>query len=297
MGRRGERCRRAPARLADVTPAAAFFRRGVISALACATLFAGAQASEIHEHRESRDRPDSVGRPDHAALLAACGGLQTLGALPARLRAAQDCALRTERDIGFEDPQLSAVYAALAAYIAQGEGKAVAAAALPYRRRAFEAAQRRRGPASIETAERALAYARGWILSGRCEPFDPRVLALVDAAAAGFMSSTADTATRRAGLSAAASAYADGFAYAKAADTLLTARALGGADLDAVSWERAAIWSARAGQLQQAADAFRSALAAGPTPRERLRITQSLKRVLFELGDLDALREMKSPAE
>lgn len=223
-----------------------------------------------------------------------CSAAEVGADLETRLVAARDCSMATERAVGFEDPRLPDLYARLAKGIAAIRGRKAAIKALPYRRRSFRASERVLGAEDPRTGGAALDFARGWILTGRCEDRDPRVLTLLASARRGFEAAAAPE--RFEGLRAAAMAYADVLAFEEAIETMLAAgdREDG---LSAPEWERLGLWRHRVGALPGAADAYRNAIAAEPGARDRLRMRQSLKQVLFEVGDLEGLRALEATSE
>lgn len=220
-------------------------------------------------------------------------GCSALGAAmedASRRVAARDCALAEERRLGPDHPDLIALYERIAETLAQGRGGVAAQAALPYRRRAHRTAQRLLGEQSFAAGAAALRYAQASILAGRCEAQDPRVIRLLDAAAAGMRAGAADA--RRVGLKDVAMGYADALLYARALTVMLEAGGPKGAQLRAEEWERVGLWRHRLRDAPGAAAAYRRALALAPPPQDRFRLRQSLKQALFEMGDLDGLEAL-----
>lgn len=230
----------------------------------------------------------------------ACVRAESAAELPSRVAAARECARAAEDSAGFTDPRLIDLYDRLGRGIAGARGTKAAIAALPYRRRAYRSADRLLGPEAGRTGQAALDHARGWILTGRCEGHDPRVLRLLEAARRGYAGAAAGR--RFTAYRAIAAAYADVLAYELAEETMLDAGAgatVGGdaaPALGALEWERLGVWRLRRGALGPAAEAYRAALAATPAaePRDAHRMRQALRRILFEQGDLDSLRALEA---
>lgn len=209
----------------------------------------------------------------------------------ARIDAAHACAVAQEEALGPQDPRLIGLYRRIAETLSKsGRG---AYAALPFRRRAYAASERTHGPAAPETGGAALSYAQALILSGRCERFDPRLYALLDAAAIGFDGAPEGSAARLDGRRRIAIAYADALDYQKAADTLLEGAAPGDpASFAAEDWERIGRWREQTGDVGAAADAYEAALSVERNPVARARMEQRLRKMLFAAGDLERLRRL-----
>lgn len=214
---------------------------------------------------------------------ASCAALQA----PADPGGVRACLIERERVWGLEDPRLSPFLRAAAGAFAGDED--TAHMALPYRRRAFELSGRLSG-GGAEAAQAALDYARSWLLTAQCTAVDPRVRPVIEAAAAGFAALPRGDAARPGGLRATALAYADGLAYAQAAATLEQI----GAARGATDFMRIGQWRGRGGDLEAAAEAYRQALGLARDHFDRARIEESLRRLYFELGDLDALRALEA---
>ncbi|MEL6978202.1 MAG: hypothetical protein AAGM38_05930 [Pseudomonadota bacterium] len=217
-----------------------------------------------------------------------CAAIAAIDALDERAAAARACAEAAQASAGPIDPRLIELYHHLGGVVAAAQGPKAALAALPFQRRAYRAAERALGADAPRTGRAALDHARGWILTGRCEGHDPRVLSLLEAAQRGFVG--APQAERSGAMRAIAAAYADVLAYEAAEAALL---AHGEAErFAALDWERLARWRHRRGALPEARAAYEAALAAAPPARDALRMRRSLRLVLFELGDLEALQAL-----
>lgn len=223
---------------------------------------------------------------DAGATSDPCGFLERAAATPTPA-AATACRLDRETRWGPDDPQLLPLYAALSERLSTNQK--AAALALPLRRRAYALADRSYGAADPRSADAALDYARTWILSGRCEPTDPRVAPLLEAARTGYATLEDADPARPAALRRLSAAFADALRYEEAAEILSAA----GSALDGDDWERVGNWRIAGGAAAGAEAAFLAALSAGPDDATRaLRVRQALKRLYFATGALEKLRAL-----
>ncbi|MEO1329963.1 MAG: hypothetical protein AAFW46_09895 [Pseudomonadota bacterium] len=198
------------------------------------------------------------------------------------------CRLARETAWGADDPRLIALYDRIAERL-RGSQKD-AAIATPYRRRAYELSTRLHGESDPQTALAALDYARSWILSGRCEPHDPRVGALIDRARAGFSALPDDAPERVRRLEQTAFAYADALRYGEAAETFASA----GDGLSSADWAQIGAWRERAGEAEGAEAAYLMALERAPDRRAADRPLRALKRIYFAEGALGKAQALEA---
>lgn len=244
----------------DDSERGAWFQRAwsACSLLAAALMFAGAASA--------------------AEPVAPCAAFDALAPEPGAVRG---CLLERQRAWGPDDPRLLPFLAEAAAAFLRDDDTAVQA--LPYRKRAYSLTKRLKGEGR-ETADAALAYARSWILSGRCTAMDARIQPLVEDAARGYAALLAGEPARRDGLRAAALAYADGMYFQQASATLMLIEPAP----ESRDWERIGRWRRFDGDLKGAATATARALDGAIETHRRTRLKQDLKRLYFELGDLGA---------